>query len=89
MMPGIRALIFTRNFVRNSDGNTGGNTGENTDGKSGDNPANNPGSNPSNNPEFLIATLSFFRVYNRRVLPASLLTMAVAGFPEDFHEGSF
>jgi len=73
--------------------NTGGNSepkyGEKSVGKTTNNPANNPGSNPGNNPEFLNATLSFFRVYNRRVLPASLLTRAVAGFPEDFHEGSF
>jgi hypothetical protein len=92
MIPGILALIFIRNCVRNSGRNTGGNTDEKTGGKSGENPANNPddkpGSNPSNKPEFLFETLSFFHVYNRRVLPASLLTRAVAGFPEDFHEGS-
>jgi hypothetical protein len=76
IMLGIRASIF----IRNSGGNTGGKSG----GKPGDNPAN----NPRNNPGFLIATLPFSRVYNRPVLPASLLTRAVVEFPGDFHEGS-
>jgi hypothetical protein len=58
-----------------------------SDNNPADNPESNPDSNPSGNPEFLKAT--FLRFYNRPVLPASLLTRAVAGFPEDFHEGSF
>jgi hypothetical protein len=85
--------IFASISPRNTGGNTGGNSGEKSGGKSGDNPGNNPDgnpdSNPGDNPEFLIAALPFSRVYNRPVLPASLLTRAVAGFPEDFHEGSF
>jgi hypothetical protein len=53
-----------------------------------DNPANNPDGNPGDNLEFVIYGAVAFLPYNRWVLPASLLTRAVAEFPDDFHEGS-